>query len=136
MAIGSPFVEVCCNQYSTGFGRFCISLQSHIYCKPTYRIKAPNAIVRICELSSGKTKSYVLHDKDEYEKALLKIKASVGEMAEFLEGGDTANNKALPKEKFPQKENHAECRTCPFCLMCAADAKAARKAQEGAGKAA
>ena len=35
MAIGSPFVEVCCNQYSTGFGRFCISLQSHIYCKPT-----------------------------------------------------------------------------------------------------
>lgn len=107
-----------------------------IYLCKRYRIKAPNAIVRICELSSGKTKSYVLHDKDEYEKALLKIKASVGEMAEFLEGGDMANNKALPKEKFPQKENHAECRTCPFCLMCAADAKAARKAQEGAGKAA
>nr|DAX27953.1 MAG TPA: hypothetical protein [Caudoviricetes sp.] len=35
MTIGSPFVEVFCNQYSTGFGRFCISLQAHIYCKPT-----------------------------------------------------------------------------------------------------
>lgn len=98
-----------------------------IYLCMKYHLKGTDGLVRVCDLNTGKTKTYAFKDKAEYEKALEGIRDSAGMMAGYLENKDITVNKALPMDKFPQKKNHEDCRSCPFFLLCVQEAQNKKK---------